>query len=146
MFALTSYHRPAAPLASFVDDLLNDSFFGWRENTAGDTFAPRVDIVELENAYKLTADVPGLSKEDVKVSVENGVLSISGEKKAEKHEKKDKGWHYYERSYGSFSRSFNLPEHVDSENIHASYRNGVLELTLAKREVAKSKAIEVKVE
>jgi HSP20 family protein len=146
MFALTNYHRPATTLTDFVDEVLNDPVFGWRENGALEAFAPRVDIVELENAYKLVADVPGLTKDDVKVTVENGVLTISGEKKAETHEKKEKGWHYYERSSGSFSRAFNLPEHVDSENIKANYKNGVLELTMAKKEVAKPKAVEVKVE
>ncbi|MBD3391775.1 MAG: Hsp20 family protein [Chitinivibrionales bacterium] len=106
---------------------------------------PRVDITEDKNAYHLKADLPGMSKDDIKVNVENGVLSITGEKKEEKKEHEKGRFYHYERSYGSFSRSFNLPEDTDPARIEASYNNGVLDLTLAKSEKAKPKAIDVKV-
>jgi len=105
-----------------------------------------VDIVEEKDAYKITADVPGMDKKDIKVEVENEVLTISGEKKEEKTEKDKNRYYHLERSYGAFSRSFKLPENVSSENIEAKYNNGVVELKLNKKEIAKPKAIEVKID
>ena len=83
---------------------------------------------------------------NIKITVEDGVLSISGDKKEEKREKKKGRYCYYERSYGSFYRSFGLPENVDEKDINATYKNGLLELKLKKTEKAKPKAIEVKVD
>jgi HSP20 family protein len=146
MLSLTTYRRPAASLAEWVDGFLDSEAFGWPATDSQSVWSPRVDIVEDKDAYRLHADLPGLAREDVKVTVENGVLTLSGERKAEKREKKGEGYEYYERTYGSFSRSFRLPDNVDPAGVKASHKNGVLELTLPKREEAKPKAIEVKVE
>lgn len=138
----------ANPMSSILDEL--DTIWSGGFTQTGrelmDRMYPNVDIVETETGYVITADLPGLSKEDVKVHVENGVLTISGEKKTEV-EKRDKNRYYhFERSYGKFSRAFSLPDHVDSVNIDARFNNGVLEVSLKKTEEAKPKAIEVKVQ
>jgi HSP20 family protein len=145
MSALVRYERPALGLSGLLDEFFDDGLFGWGNREIVRTSWPRVDITENENAYRVHADVPGLAKDDIKVTVEDGVLTISGEKKAEKKERKKGEYAYYERSYGSFCRSFNLPDHVDSKNIEAHLKDGVLELTLKKTEEAKPKAIEVNV-
>lgn len=138
----------ANPMSSLLDEL--DTFWSGDFNRTGrdlvNSTYPNVDIVETETGYGITADLPGLSKEDVKVRVENSVLTISGEKKTEV-EKRDKNRYYhFERSYGKFSRAFSLPDHVDSASIDARFNNGVLEVSLKKTEEAKPKAIEVKVQ
>ena len=145
MFALTRYHRPAAQLSTWLDEFLDDGWLNWpsRVETA---WSPRVDVVENENAFELHAELPGIDKKDINVSVENGVLTINGERKAEKEEEKDGNYRYYERTYGSFRRSFRLPEHVDAGKIKANHKNGVLELSIPKTEAAKPKPIEVKVD
>lgn len=145
MNALTRYRRSASDLSQLLDDFFDGSFFSKWDRQLGTETWPRVDVLEGDNEYTLRADLPGMEKDDIKVTVENGVLSITGEKKEEKHEKKNDKYAYFERSYGSFSRSFNLPEHVDGQNIDANYRNGVLELKLKKTEPAKPKSIEVKI-
>jgi len=107
-------------------------------------WVPTVDISETEQAYLIKAELPEVKKEDVKVTVENGVLTLSGERRQEKEEK-GKKYHRIERSYGSFVRSFALPESVDEGGVKAEYKDGVLNLHLPKAEKAKPKAIEVKV-
>jgi HSP20 family protein len=144
MTALTRYHAPTGSLSQLLDEFFNGSTFSRYDRQLSTGTWPKVDIVEGDNEYTLRADLPGMAKDDIKVTVENGVLSITGEKKEEKQEKKKEQYSYFERSYGSFSRSFNLPEHVDAKNIDARYRNGVLELKLKKSEPAKPKPIEVK--
>lgn len=142
------------PLAEFEDILdrynrqlsrsapVND---GNREIMQKTDWSPVVDISENQDAFLIRAELPGINKEDVKVSVHDGVLTIQGERRDE-HESEDSKRHRIERFYGHFARSFTLPDHVDDENIKASYRDGVLELTLAKQEKAKPRAIEVDVE
>jgi HSP20 family protein len=104
---------------------------------------PSVDIVETDKEYTIKAELPDVKKEDVKVSVENHTLTIQGERKQEKEER-GKKFHRIERSYGSFERSFNLPDDADEKKISAEFKDGVLNIHLAKSEVAKPKAIEVK--
>ncbi|MBF0187737.1 MAG: Hsp20/alpha crystallin family protein [Magnetococcales bacterium] len=104
----------------------------------------RVDVREDEEGYHLTADLPGMNQEDIHVHVENGRLTLSGERRFEHEEKKD-DYRRVERAYGRFSRSFQIPTATDATKIEASYRNGVLEVTLPKAEQAKPRAIEVKV-
>src|SRR5215467_5437835 len=99
-------------------------------------WAPSVDIFETDNELVLKADVPGIDQKDIDIRIENGTLSIKGERKFEKEEK-NKGFHRMERSYGSFVRYFTLPDTVDSENVKADYQGGVLTLTLPKKEIAK---------
>jgi len=105
---------------------------------------PAVDIIEDEKEYTIKAELPGVSKENVKVIVEEGVLSIAGERKEEKEEK-DKKYHRIERSYGSFRRSFALPEDSSGEKVRAEFKDGVLKVHLPKDEIVKVRPVEVKI-
>src|SRR5436190_1756866 len=107
-------------------------------------WTPLADITEDDMEYVIKAELPELRKEDVKVTVENGVLTISGERKFEKEEKKKK-YHRVERGYGTFMRSFALPDDADGNKVKAEFKNGLLTVHLPKNERAKSKHIEVNV-
>ncbi len=107
-------------------------------------WAPLVDIIEDDKEYLIKAELPEMRKEDVKVTVENGVLTLSGERKLEKEEK-GKKYHRIERSYGSFVRSFSLPDDADADKVSAEFKDGVLKVHVAKSEAARPKQIEVKV-
>ncbi|TAJ25221.1 MAG: Hsp20/alpha crystallin family protein [Nitrospirae bacterium] len=107
-------------------------------------WVPTVDISETETEYLIKAELPEIKKEDVKVTLADGVLTIQGERKQEKEEK-GKKYHRVERSYGRFVRSFALPDYVDDAKVTAEFKDGVLSLHLPKAEKAKPKAIEVKV-
>ena len=107
-------------------------------------WTPSVDISETEGEYQIKAEIPDVKKEDVKVTLEDGVLTIQGERKYEKEEK-GKKYHRIERSYGSFVRTFSLPDVIDEEKVKAEFKDGVLNLHLPKSEKAKPKAIEVKI-
>jgi HSP20 family protein len=107
-------------------------------------WTPSVDISETESEYQIKAEIPDVKKEDVKVTVEDGVLTIQGERKQEKEEK-GKKFHRIERAYGSFVRTFSLPDVIEEEKVKAEFKDGVLNLHLPKSEKAKPKAIEVKV-
>jgi len=97
------------------------------------SFVPKVDILENEKGYEVNLAVPGLSKEDFKIDLNDNFLTISGERKFTK-EKKENSLHVVETQYGNFSRSFSLPENVDASNIQASYNNGILEIFIPKDE------------
>lgn len=116
-----------------------------RESITVTEWTPAVDISEDDKEYLIKAELPEVKKDDVKVTVENGVLTISGERK---FEKEDKGvrYHRIERSYGYFARSFSLPEDADSEKVSAEFKDGVLKVHVAKSEKARPKQIEVKVQ
>ncbi len=107
-------------------------------------WTPSVDISESEGEYQIKAEIPDVKKEDVKVTLEDGVLTIQGERKHEKEEK-GKKYHRIERSYGSFVRTFSLPDVIDEDKVKAEFKEGVLNLSLPKSEKAKPKAIDVKV-
>jgi HSP20 family protein len=107
-------------------------------------WVPSVDVSETDGEYQIKAEIPDVKKEDVRVTLEDGVLTIQGERKQEKEEKGRK-YHRVERSYGSFVRSFTLPDLVDEEKVKAEFKDGVLNLQLPKSQKAKPKAIEVKV-
>ncbi|GIW39822.1 MAG: molecular chaperone [Candidatus Binatia bacterium] len=115
-----------------------------REAITAPEWAPVVDIEETPDEYLIKAEVPGVSRDDVKITVENGVLTLQGERKQEKEEKGRK-FHRVERFYGSFLRSFTLPDNVDEEKVRAELKDGVLTVHLPKSEKAKPKAVEVKV-
>ena len=115
-----------------------------KENLTVADWMPTVDISETEGEYLIKAELPEVRKEDVKVTVENGVLTLQGERRQEKEEM-GKRFHRVERSYGSFVRSFTLPESVDESSVKAEYKDGVLNLHLPKSEKVKPKAIDVKV-
>ena len=108
-------------------------------------WAPSVDIEEAEDKYVIKADLPGVDKKDIDVKLENGVLSIRGEKNVEKESGKDTRHHRRERFHGSFARSFTLPDAVQGDAVDASYRDGVLTLHIPKKEEAKPRSIEIKV-
>jgi len=107
-------------------------------------WTPLVDIVEDENEYLIKVELAGLTKDDVKVTVEGGTLTISGERKIEKEEK-GKRFHRIERAYGSFMRSFALPDDADATGVSAEFKDGVLKVHLPKTKAAKPKQIEVKI-
>jgi len=107
-------------------------------------WAPAVDILETENELVLKADIPGVELKDIEIQLENGTLTVKGERKFEKEEK-EKGFHRMERSYGSFVRYFTVPDTVDAEHVHAAYEAGVLTITLPKKEIAKPRAIKVQI-
>ncbi|HEX3443285.1 MAG TPA: Hsp20/alpha crystallin family protein [Chthoniobacterales bacterium] len=108
-------------------------------------WAPLVDITEDEKEYLINVELPEVKKEDVKVAIENGTLTISGERKFEKEEK-NKKYHRIERAYGSFVRSFALPEGTDGAKVKAEFKDGILKVHLPKNEETKSKSLEVKVQ
>ena len=107
-------------------------------------WAPAVDIYETENELVLKADLPDVDLKDIDVRVENQTLTISGERKFEKNDS-TKGYHRIERNYGSFVRSFSVPNTFDTENIAADFKNGVLSVTLPKKEAAKPRQVKVEV-
>ena len=109
------------------------------------TWSPVVDIEETKNDYVIRAELPGLDKDKVKVVVEDGILTLSGERDLER-KVEGKTFHHVERSHGSFSRSFTLPEAVNSESVEAKFRDGLLEIHVKKLEELLPKAIEVRVE
>ncbi len=117
---------------------------GGKELMTVSEWAPLVDIIEDEKEYLVKADLPDVKKEDVKVTVESGVLTITGQRKVEEEEK-DKKYHRVERSYGNFLRSFALPDGADGSKVNAEFKDGVLKVHLPKSEKVKPKAIEVKV-
>ena len=130
------------------NQLFNQTFsrvFGSEGQELGNRgWAPPVDVYETEHNLVIKAELPGLDPKDVNVRVENNVLEIGGERKSEK-DLKEGNYHRVERSYGAFSRSFTLPSTVTTENVTAEYKDGVLTLSLAKREEAKPKTIQIKV-
>lgn len=107
-------------------------------------WAPLVDISEDDKEYVIKAELPELKRDDIKVTVEGGTLTISGERKLEKEEK-GKKYHRVERAYGRFVRSFTVPDDADAQKVNAEFKDGVLKVHLAKSESAKPKQIEVKV-
>ena len=108
-------------------------------------WSPLVDITEDDHEYLFKADLPEMKKDDVKVTIENGILYISGERRAEKEEKKKK-FHRLERFFGTFERRFTVPEDADPTKIVAEFRDGVLQVHLPKRLMPKPKTVEVKVQ
>ncbi len=116
---------------------------GGEEALTSIDWVPDVDIIESDKEYLIKAELPEIKKEDVKVSVEKGVLTIQGERKQEKEEK-GKKFHRIERSYGAFERSFTLPDDADEGKVSAEFKDGILSVHLAKSEKAVPKPIEVK--
>jgi HSP20 family protein len=114
------------------------------DQTSTRPWAPSVDIFETDNELVLKADVPGVDEKEIDIRIENGTLLLKGERKFERDEK-NKGFHRLERSYGSFVRYFTVPETVDTDNVKADFKQGVLTVVLPKKEIAKPKAIKVQV-
>jgi len=113
------------------------------EATAKETWTPSADVIEREDGFDLTLDLPGIKKEDLTITVKEEILYLSGERKRLEHEVNEKFHHYYERQYGTFERSFRLPDHVDGEHIKATFADGELHVTVPKLEKAKPKTIKI---
>jgi HSP20 family protein len=126
---------------SIARELLNwDPFFGGRPVSA---FSPAFEVKETNESFVLRADLPGVEEKDLDVAVHNGLLTVSGSRQAEDR-KEGESYALYERQYGSFSRSFALPDMADGERIDAKLANGVLSLTIPKKAEAKPRKIEIK--
>jgi HSP20 family protein len=148
--------NPSADLTPFTSDLLGmqrdinrmfDTFFRGGMRDESDLFrgawTPAIDIAEYDREYQVRVELPGVNKEDVKITMQNNILTIRGEKKQET-EQKDVNLHRSERWYGAFQRSFTLPTLVKSDKIEAHYKDGILTIVLPKAEEAIPKSIEVK--
>ena len=146
MFMTT--RRPTEPWQSLrrLTNVLDEAFSTYPEEgrTVTASWYPACDVFEDKDAIKIVAEVPGVTPEDVKISLENNVLTIRGEKKQQAEERTERV-HRYERSYGAFERTFVLPSSVDSERIEASYQNGILTVSVPKAERARPREIPVNV-
>ena len=135
--------NPNRQLVSLPDEI--DRFFdnlGFNCENCDSVWQPTVDISESEKQYEVIAEVPGLSKKDIHIAVEEGYLKLSGERKQEK-EIEDKNYHRNERTYGKFERSFRLPKEVNAESIKAKYEKGVLKIEIPKTEKPQPKEIAI---
>lgn len=139
---LMRYTRPNRNVTSKNFSDIMDEFFNDVVNDRRDNFVPSIDISETEDQFMITAELPGMSKEDIDISLENGRLAISGERSF-KNEEKDKKFHRVETKYGAFERSFQLPDNVDAESISATYENGLLNISINKSEDKVKKQIEI---
>ena len=145
---LQDWH-PFGSLRREIDRLFTDFDRGWRWPLRGSLFdlaptwptemtfgtVPAVDVAEKDNQYQISAELPGMDQNNIEVTLSNGVLTIKGEKKEEKEESK-KDYYLSERRYGSFQRSFQVPEGVDAEKIEANFKNGILSVSLPKTAAA----------
>jgi len=144
----TRYDRTTGRFPSLFDDLFRDEVFNrFFQRTAPargepDTWSPSVDIKETDKAFTLCVDLPGVDRDAIKVNVDRGVLTINAEMKQEET-KEGETWHVTERRYGSFQRSFRLPETIDATKVQAQHKNGVLELMLPKAPTAAAHTIPI---
>lgn len=130
--------KPSEVINQWFEDILEPEFSitPFRETY------PKIDMKETEKEFIINAEIPGVDKKDIKLEVQDNLLTISFEKKQEKDEK-DRGWRIIERSYGKFSRTISLPQPVKSENAKASYKDGVLKITLPKQKETKTNEIKI---
>jgi HSP20 family protein len=138
---------PAREVDSLQSEMnrLFDTFFGGTTrggNAGARRWVPAMDLVETDDSLVLRADLPGLSEEDVAIEIKDGVLTVSGERKAE-HEEKSEGFYRVERAHGSFSRSLSLPQGVDADAVKASFEKGVLEVRIPKPEERKPHRVQI---
>ena len=134
--------RNLSNLQEQVNRLFESSFHGRTDESALTTWAPSVDIYETENELVLKADLPEVAEKDIDIHVENNMLTVRGERKFEQ-KVKEENYLRVERAYGSFSRSFSLPNTVDSDAIKADYKNGVLTVVMPKRAESKPKQVKI---
>jgi HSP20 family protein len=138
--------HPAVPLVDEVNRLFDDFFREFPANAAAPSFVPSLGIEETAEAVKISAELPGLEEKDFELSVEDGVFTLRGEKRSEKTEKDEKaGWSRSERSYGRFERRIALPADVQVDKAEATFKNGVLDVTLPKQPEVKPKAQAIQV-
>jgi HSP20 family protein len=148
---VTPARRPLDTITSLrrLNSVLDEAFNAWpfqnqESGTLTSSWLPACDVFEDKDAVKIVAEVPGVRPEDVKISLENNLLSIRGEKKQQAEEKNERV-HRYERSYGTFERTFSLPSTVDPDRIAANYEHGILTVSIPKAERARPREIPVKV-
>jgi HSP20 family protein len=137
--------REFTTLQNEMNRLFNTVFDAPAPGNGGSTmrrWMPAMDLVETEDHFVLRADLPGMKEDDVKIELEDGTLTVSGERKAE-HESKNEGYYRVERAFGSFSRSLTLPQGIDPETVTANFNNGVLEVRIPKPEQRKPRRIEI---
>ncbi|MEZ5338515.1 MAG: Hsp20/alpha crystallin family protein [bacterium] len=138
--------RPSGNWNGTEIDRMFERFFGEmmpvETRPSGSVWSPSVDVKEDEQQFSVLVELPGLKSSDIEVQVENNVLFISGERRMEE-KKEGENWHFVERSYGSFSRSFRLPKNVDSEGVKASYSDGMLSISIPKAEEARPRKVEI---
>ncbi|MDZ7689828.1 MAG: Hsp20/alpha crystallin family protein [Balneolaceae bacterium] len=139
---LLRYNRPNRDLFSKNFSDVMDEFFNDVVSQRNNNFVPGIEISETENEFQVTAELPGMSKENIDVSLDNGRLTISGERKFE-DKQEGKTYHRVETRYGSFNRSFQLPDNVDEESINATYKDGLLHITIEKDTEKVKKQIEI---
>jgi HSP20 family protein len=127
-----------------MNRLFEDVFTGRGDDKelASSTWAPAVDIFETENELVMSAEIPGIDEKDIEIKLEDNTLTLKGERKFEK-ETKEENYHRIERSYGSFYRAFTLPNSVDLDKIHAEHENGILKITLPKRQELKPRNVKI---
>ena len=140
--ALIKYTRPNTDLFSRRFNDIVDEFFNNSDSYRSDSFMPSVDVAETDTHFEISAELPGMKKEDIQVDLENGRLSITGERSF-RNEEEGKNYHRVENRYGSFSRSFYLPDSIDEDSISAKYEDGILNITIAKNEQKVKKQIEI---
>ncbi|MFC1592038.1 Hsp20/alpha crystallin family protein [Thermodesulfobacteriota bacterium] len=128
--------------SNWVDDWFDDAFF---TEPAEKAWSPAIDIQEKDGTYLIKADLPGVSKKDIHVELHDGYLTLRGERHSEHEDEKDR-YYRVERSYGTFTRSFKVPQGLTEKQITAKYHDGVLELSIPTPKVEKPKAIDVQVE
>ena len=125
-----------------------DNFFGSPRRVERNDrvlyWTPRVNVEETDDQFEVTAELPGLNRDDVKIEIKDHALTFTGEKKTEK-ENKDRNVHLYERAYGKFCRTFTLPDNVDVDKIEAEFKDGILQIDIPKTEEAKPRQVEVQV-
>lgn len=141
MLYRTSLTPPVFGLRREIDRLFEDTFGSGRD--AG-TWSPAVDIRENQNELRLDLELPGINPNDVEITTDNGVLTISGEKHTERKEEEDSRFHVVERSYGSFARSFQLPQGLDDSRIEATCDNGILSIHIPKSALPQPKKVQIK--
>jgi len=137
--------RDVVTLRERMNRMFEDVFSGRAEEgkeLTTSTWAPAVDIFETEKELVLTAEIPGVDEKDVEIKIEDNTLSLKGERKFEK-ETKEENYHRIERSYGSFYRAFTLPNSIDPEKIQATHENGVLKITMPKRDELQPRKVKI---
>ncbi|MAO63966.1 MAG: heat-shock protein Hsp20 [Balneola sp.] len=140
--ALINYTRPNTELQNKRFSDILDEFFNDSLKYRKDSFIPSVDISETDNSFEIEVALPGMKKDDINIDLDNGRLTISGERTFE-NEESNKNYHRLESGFGSFSRSFQLPDSIDEESINAKYENGVLDITISKSEEKVKRQIEI---
>ncbi|MEJ5229410.1 MAG: Hsp20/alpha crystallin family protein [Pseudothermotoga sp.] len=139
------FMKPFRELQREIDRIFEDFFTPMTRRSTVYSYLPDIDVYETNDSVVIEVEVPGMDKKDFEVKVEDGLLRISGEKKLER-EKGDRNYRVVERCYGKFERTLTLPEYVEADKVKAKYEDGVLTITLPKKEDKKAKVVDVKIE